>query len=197
MFVQEQAKAAAQEVGARWWWFLVSAAVWFVIAAVVLRLNFSSVTTVGVLIGVVFLVAALAEFLIAAVREDWRWAHVLLGALFVGGALWCFVHPYHAFWSLAAAFGLLLIFYGTLDIVQSIASQPVNDVWWLGLIAGILIIGLGFWASEQYLPARGALLLLFVGFFALFRGFSEIALAFEVKSMGRDIEKSIETGKAA
>jgi uncharacterized membrane protein HdeD (DUF308 family) len=120
-----------------------------------------------------------------------------LGALFVGGALWCFVHPYHAFWSLAAAFGLLLIFYGTLDIVQSIASQPVNDVWWLGLIAGILIIGLGFWASEQFLPARGALLLLFVGFFALFRGFSEIALAFEIKSVGGAIERSVETGKAA
>ncbi|HWC39469.1 MAG TPA: DUF308 domain-containing protein [Acidimicrobiales bacterium] len=197
MFVQEQAKAAAREVGATWWWFLVAAAAWFVIAAIVLRLDLSSTLTVGLLIGVIFLVAALAEFLIAAVRESWGWAHVLLGALFVGGAIWCFIRPYHAFWSLAAAFGLLLILYGILDIVESIASEPVNNVWWLGLIAGFLMIGLGFWASEQFLPARAELLLLFVGFFALFRGFSDIALAFEIKSLGGVMEKSIDSPKAA
>ena len=58
-------------------------------------------------------------------------------------------------------------------------TKEVNSAWWLGLVAGILELVLGFWASQQLFPARGALLLLWVGFFALFRGISEIVIAFE------------------
>jgi uncharacterized membrane protein HdeD (DUF308 family) len=46
---------------------------------------------------------------------------------------------------------------------------------------------LGFWASQQYYPARAALILLWVGFFALFRGITEIVTAFQVRSAGRDL----------
>jgi len=64
-------------------------------------------------------------------------------------------------------------------------ARAVNGVWWLGLLAGILEILLGFWASGQYLAVRGALLLVWVGLFALFRGISEIVIAFEVRSRQR------------
>jgi len=56
------------------------------------------------------------------------------------------------------------------------------SAWRLGLVAGILELVLGFWASQQRLPAREALLLIWVGFFVLFRGISEIVIAFELKS---------------
>ena len=46
---------------------------------------------------------------------------------------------------------------------------------------GILEILLGFWAAQQYLPLRGALLLIWVGLFAVFRGISEIVTAFELR----------------
>ena len=82
------------------------------------------------------------------------------------GAIWSFVHPYDAFWSLAAVLGFLLILKGTLDIVESVTSQAISNIWWLGLVSGILEVGLGFWASQQFYPARGALLLLWVGFYA-------------------------------
>jgi len=49
-------------------------------------------------------------------------------------------------------------------------------------VAGILELILGFWASQQQFPARGALLLLWVGFFALFRGIEEIVVSFELRS---------------
>jgi len=70
----------------------------------------------------------------------------------------------------------------TLDIVESITTRAINDVWWLGLVTGVLEIGLGFWASQQYFPSQAALLLLLVGFYALFRGLSEIVLAFQVRA---------------
>jgi hypothetical protein len=73
----------------------------------VLRFRLSSITTVGVLIGVVFLLAMLNEFLLAWVRAGWRWAHVLLGVLFAVGAIWAFANPINAFWALASVLGLL------------------------------------------------------------------------------------------
>ena len=41
----------------------------------------------------------------------------------------------------------------------------------------------GFWASQQALPARGVLLIIWVGLLAMFRGFTEIVLAFELKGV--------------
>jgi uncharacterized membrane protein HdeD (DUF308 family) len=81
--------------------------------------------------------------------------------------------------------GLLLIFKGTLDIISAVMTKEVNPSWWLGLVTGILELVLGFWASQQDFPARGALLLLWVGFFALFRGISEIVIGFELRHRQR------------
>jgi hypothetical protein len=45
-----------------------------------------------------------------------------------------------------------------------------------------------FWASQQFFPARAALLIVWVGFLALFRGIFEIVLAFEVRGADRPNE---------
>ncbi len=164
-----------------WWLFLVTGVAWLIISAVVLRFSIASVATVGVLIGVVFLVAAVSEILIASARAGWLWLHVLMSVIFVLGAIWAFASPFGAFWALAAVVGLLLILRGSLDLVTSIASREVNYAWWLGTTVGILEILIGFWASQQMFPARAVLLIFWVGFFALFRGISDIVVAFELR----------------
>jgi uncharacterized membrane protein HdeD (DUF308 family) len=179
------ARAALWRLAGPWWLFLLTAIAWLIIAWVALRFTPASIATVGVLLGVLFLFGMLDEFLIASVRANWRWLHVVMGVIFAFGAGWSFARPYNAFWTLASILGLLLIFRGTLDIITSVDARAVNGVWWLGLVAGILEILLGFWASGQYLPVRGALLLVWVGLFALFRGISEIVIAFEVRSRQR------------
>jgi uncharacterized membrane protein HdeD (DUF308 family) len=176
------ARAGLWRLAGPWWLLLVTGIAWLIISVMVLRFRLSSISTVGVLIGVVFLLAMLNEFLLASVRAGWRWAHVLLGILFAVGAIWAFANPINAFWALASVLGLLLVFQGTLDIISSISAREISGTWWLGLVAGILLILLGFWASQQMFPARAALLLLWVGFFALFRGISEIVIAFELRS---------------
>ena len=51
-----------QREAARWWWVpLIGAAVWFVIAWLMFRANYTSIVTVGVLVGVIFLIAAINE----------------------------------------------------------------------------------------------------------------------------------------
>ena len=180
-----RADAALWRMAGPWWLFLVTGIAWLIIAAMVLRFTPASINTVGILMGVLFLLAGFNEFMIASVGRHWRWAHILLGIFFVIGAIWAFARPFNAFWALASVLGLLLIFKGTLDIIAAIMTKDVNTSWWLGLVAGILELVLGFWASQQAFPARGALLLLWVGFFALFRGISEIVIAFEVRSRQR------------
>ena len=175
-------RAAMWRLAGPWWLFLVTGIAWLIIAVMVLRFNPASVNTVGVLMGVLFLLGAFNEFLIASMGHSWRWAHVVMGVLFLIGGIWAFARPFNAFWALASVLGLLLIFKGTLDIIGAVVTREVNASWWLGLVTGILEIVLGFWASQQDFPARGALLLLWVGFFALFRGISEIVIGFELRT---------------
>jgi len=178
-------RAALWRLAGPWWMFLLTGVAWLIIAWVALRFTPASIATVGVLLGVLFLFAMVDEFLIASVRSSWRWLHVVMGVIFAFGAVWSFARPYDAFWTLASILGLLLIFRGTLDIITSVDARGINSAWWLGMVAGILEILLGFWASQQYLSVKGALLLVWVGFFALFRGISEIVIAFEVRSRQR------------
>jgi uncharacterized membrane protein HdeD (DUF308 family) len=145
-----------------------------VLAAIILRFDVSSVAAVGALLGVMFLVSGADEAFMAAFRGSWRVAHVLLAIAFGLAAAYCFISPIEAFWALAAVFGLLLILRGSLDIVGSTMSRTTNPIWGLGLIVGVLEVLLGFWASQQFFAAQATLVIVWVGFYAVFRGISEI-----------------------
>jgi uncharacterized membrane protein HdeD (DUF308 family) len=177
--------AMLAQLGLPWWMFLVTGVAWLIISAAVLRFNTTSVATIGVLIGVVFLIASASEILLASARASWGWLHILMSVLFIGAAIWAFVRPYGAFWALATVVGLLLILRGSVDLFTSIDARVINPSWWLGVLAGIVEIIIGFWASQQAFPTRALLLIFWVGFFALFRGISDIVVAFEVRHAER------------
>ena len=146
---------------------------------------FTLLTRTGLPLLAVLILAGVNEFLDMAARPGWKWLHALLGVLFIGGGIWAFVHPIGAFYELASILGFLLLLKGALDITVAVASKEINDLWWIGLVVGILEILLAFWASQQFFAPRAALILLWVGFAAMFRGFTEIFLAFEVRRMNR------------
>jgi len=183
--IRPRTRAALRRLAGPWWIFLLTGIAWLIIGWMALRFTPASVATVGALLGVLFLLSMLNEFLIASVRSSWRWLHVVMGVIFAFGAGWSFAQPFNAFWTLASILGLLLIFRGTLDIITSVDARDVNSAWWLGMVAGIVEILLGFWASQQFLSIRGVLLLVWVGLFALFRGISEIVIAFELRRAQR------------
>jgi uncharacterized membrane protein HdeD (DUF308 family) len=179
--IRSRTRAGLARLAGPWWIFLLTGIAWLILSWIALRFAPASIPTVGILLGFLFLAAMVNEFFIASVLPGWRWLHVVMGVIFAFGAGWSFAQPYNAFWTLASILGLLLIFRGTLDIITSVSTREVNGAWWLGLAAGILEILLGFWASQQYRPVQGALLLIWIGFFALFRGISEIVIAFELR----------------
>jgi uncharacterized membrane protein HdeD (DUF308 family) len=179
--IRSRTRAGLARLAGPWWIFLLTGIAWLILSWIALRFAPASIPTVGILLGFLFLAAMVNEFFIASVVPGWRWLHVVMGVIFAFGAGWSFAQPYNAFWTLASILGLLLVFRGTLDIITSVSTREVNSVWWLGLVVGILEIFLGFWASQQYRPVQGALLLIWIGFFALFRGISEIVIAFELR----------------
>jgi hypothetical protein len=182
---------AVREAARYWWIYLVTGIAWLLIAWVVLRLNETSVKTVGVLLGIVFILAGLNEVFIATlVPGGWKVWHYLMAVIFFLGGLWGFIEPVNTFFALASVLGLILILYGSFEIARSIASRDVNPYWWLGLIAGILLLLLAFWVSGSdrayALAQRSYLILFWVGFFALFKGFSQIVLAFGIRHVGKE-----------
>ncbi|WP_433629265.1 hypothetical protein [Nocardia sp. CA-120079] len=54
------------------------------------------------------------------------------------------------------------------------------------MVAGALEILIGFWSSQQVISSRAALLIFYVGFLALFRGITEIVVAFELRGAQKD-----------
>ena len=180
-----------REAARYWWLFLVSGILWLLIAWMVLRLNATSIATVGVLLGVVFLLSGINEVgLASVVPGGWKVWHWILAVIFFLGALYGFVRPVNTFFALASVLGLILVFYGSLEIVQGVASRAVNPYWWVNLITGILLILLAFWVSGSdrvyALAQRTYLILFWVGFLALFRGFSQIMLAFTIRHTGHE-----------
>ncbi len=68
-------------------------------------------------------------------------------------------------------------------------QKDVSELWWLGLIVGVLELLLGFWASQQFFAPRAILIVTWVGFAALFRGISEIVIAFELRRANKTFNR--------
>lgn len=180
--------------GSRYWWvLLISGIAWLVVAWLVLRANITSLTTVGILLGILFIAAGIEEVVFAgAVGGGWKFLHYVMGVIFLLGGLWAFIRPINTFFALASVLGLILFFYGAFEIVRGVASRDENRFWWVGLITGILLILLAFWVSssdrEFSLANRAFLILFWVGFMALIHGFTQIMLAFSLRHAGRELD---------
>jgi uncharacterized membrane protein HdeD (DUF308 family) len=177
--------------GARYWWvFLLTGIAWLVIAWLVLRMDITSIAAVGVLLGVVFLLASVNEVGLGSLMSGgWKILHYVMALIFFIGGLWSLVRPVDSFFALASVLGLILIFYGTFEIARAFSSRDVNPYWWIGLITGILLLLLAFWVSGSdrvyALAQRTYLILFWVGFFALFKGITQIVNAFGIRHAGK------------
>jgi uncharacterized membrane protein HdeD (DUF308 family) len=184
MFVAERSKY--------WWVALLVGIAWLVIAWVVLRADITSLTTVGILLGALFIAAGVSEVAAGSVMGGgWKVLHYIIAGILLLGGLWAFIRPVNTFFALVSVLGLVLLLQGTFEIVQGVASRGENPLWWLGLVAGILLILLAFWVSGSdrvfNLNARAFLVLYWVGLMALIRGITTIVLAFTIRNAGRAV----------
>ena len=176
-----------REISGYWWVGLVAGITWLVISLVILQFDSASVTTVGVLVGVMFLLAAIQNLAVTTLPVEHRWVPALFSVLFLVSAVICFVDPVSTFAGLADMLGFLFLLVGVWWMVQAFLERAVNPMWWLTLISGILMTGIAFWTSGQLFSTKAYTLLVFAGIWALMQGIVDISRAFAVRRVNKEL----------
>jgi uncharacterized membrane protein HdeD (DUF308 family) len=166
-----------------WWLLLITGVGWTLVAIILLRFDYTSVSSISLLFGFVAIAAGVIEVgMIFLASGWWKLLNAILALVYLVVGVVAFVHPGDTFLALAAIFSFFLIFAGTFDVIQSISARHEIEVWWLQLIGGLIEIALGFWAAGYY--GRSAVLLIaWVAAFAVIRGVRDIVLAFRVREI--------------
>ena len=180
-------RQATRELTGYWWLGLVSGIAWIVISLVILQFDDASITTVGILVGCMFLFAATANFAATSLAVEHRWVPALFGGLFLISAIVCFINPVDTFVGLADMLGFLFGIVGLWWMIRAFLERPVNPLWWTGLISGILMTGLAFWTSGQFFIHKAYVLLVFAGIWALMQGITDITRAFEARRLQKQL----------
>ncbi len=181
----------AGAVGALWWLWLLFGVFWLAVAYVVLQFDQASIKTVGVLIGFMFIAAALQQLLIAVFAQGWvRWVLVGFAVLLGVAAVLSFIEPEETFAGVADILGFIFFLIGVFWTVQAFAERGMNPLWWISLISGILLIVLAFWTSGQFFIDKAYTLLVFAGIWALFHGVTDLVRAFQIRQVAKALDSA-------
>jgi len=178
-------RAAVESVSRLWWLWIAIGIVWMAVALVILQFDDASVATVGVIIGLMFIGAAVQQLAVAALVDRLKWLYALFGGLFAIAGVIALISPGSTFEALASVLGFLFLVVGIFWIIESFVAKEVNELWWLGLIAGILMVVLAFWTGGQLLIEKEYVLLVFAGIWALMAGVTDVIRGFQVRRLGR------------
>jgi len=164
----------------------VAGIAWIVVALVILQFDAASLTTIGILVGLMFGTLGIENLTLATLDAPMRWLHALFGVLFLGAAIACFASPTDTFAGLADMLGFLFLIVGVWWMVRAFLERAINPLWWVGLISGILMTALAFWTAGQFFIEKAYVLLIFAGIWALAQGITAIVRAFGVRA-ARDV----------
>ena len=184
MSVRETEENVVGAVSKFWWMWLVAGIIWVMFSIVIMQFDVRSATTVGIIVGVMILVAGLQYIVVGTQVEGWNWVWYAFGAFLILGGVVALVYPTRTFLSIANILGFLFAFIGIIWIVEAFVTREGSEFWWLSLAAGILMVVMAFWLGGQFLFAKAETLLIFAGIWALMRGIVDIITAFQVKKLG-------------
>jgi uncharacterized membrane protein HdeD (DUF308 family) len=168
-----------------WWIFLCTGILWLLFSIVVFRFDYTTVSAISILFGIVAILAGISEFIAAFASSGWwKAARILLALACIAIGIIAFIHPGNTFKALAAVISFYFIVKGAFDVTISILAKDIFAIWWLHLLLGIAELLIGFWAAGDF-GHQTILLVVWVGVLALTRGIGEIFLAFEIKKAGK------------
>jgi uncharacterized membrane protein HdeD (DUF308 family) len=162
----------AKVVTGSWGWFLLAGIAWILFAFIVLTFNYTTVWAIAVFFGIGFIIGGVMEIIAGFIALIW---------------------PGETFLVLSAIVGWLLLFYGIIDVVFAFSTRHLDTLWWLQLLTGIIMVLIGFWAiapdDATVSTYRGSVLLVvWVGFAALFRGISDLIIGFRLHSAHKALD---------
>jgi uncharacterized membrane protein HdeD (DUF308 family) len=163
-----------------WWIPLVTGSLWVIFALMVFQFDYTSVSALSILLGTVCMAAGLFEAVTAAgTRGWWRTVHIVLAIVFAAIGTAAYIHPENTFKALASIFAFYLLLRGIFDIVVALFARPA-ELWWVGLISGVVLILLAFWAAGNF-GHKAFLLVVWVGASSLAHGVVQIVTAFRLR----------------
>jgi len=116
--------------------------------------------------------------------KNW-WVFLIVGILFIIGAIQMFRNPGESFIGLTSFFSILIFISGILTIFYAFANKADIENWGLFLAGGALDILVGF-ILLKYPGITMVLFSVFVGFWLMFRGVYMVSGAFKMKKDGVD-----------
>ena len=149
----------------------------------ILQFDTTSAATVGIIVGVMFLVAGMQYIFVGTQVDGWAWLWYVFGVILVVGGLVAIFSPIDTFVAIANILGFIFVLVGVMWLIEAFATREGNDLWWMTLIAAILMIGIGFWVSGQLLITKAETLLVFAGVWAMMRGIIDIIASFQIKKL--------------
>jgi uncharacterized membrane protein HdeD (DUF308 family) len=181
--VESEAPLFARDVAGLWWLWLVTGIAWLAAALIVLQFDRASITTIGIIVGCMFIFAGIQQIVVATIADSLRWLWAIFGALFIVAGIVCFVNPEATFVGLADTLGFLFLLVGAWWTIQAVLARDDNPLWWLGLISGILMLIIAFWTSGQFFFEKAYTLLVMAGIWALMTGITDIVRAFQIRRL--------------
>ena len=179
-----EVREALKGVSRLWWLWIGFGLAWVIVGLVILQFDDASITTVGVIVGAMFLATGFQQFAVGSLVERGRWLFWIFGVLFLIAGVIALMSPEDTFNALADILGFLFLLVGVFWILQAFAAREVNELWWIGLISGVLMVILAFWTGGQFFIEKQYLLLVFSGIWALMQGFIDLVRAFQIKKLG-------------
>src|SRR5919198_6267884 len=89
---------ALRELAKFWWLWLVAGIFWIIAALVILQFDQASITTVGVPIGIMFLVSAAQQAFVGTLtRSGWKWVFYAFSVLFAAAGVISLIRPKNTF----------------------------------------------------------------------------------------------------
>ena len=119
-------RALARDLTSYWWLSLVAGICWIVVAVAILQFDETSVRTVGLIVGFMFLFAGFQNLALAAAPIPLRWVWVTFGVLLIIAGLVSLANPEDTFSGLADMLSFLFLLVGLWWMVRAFLEQAVN-----------------------------------------------------------------------
>jgi uncharacterized membrane protein HdeD (DUF308 family) len=179
---------AIRGVTSSWWLFLIFGIIWILFGMFVLSYNVGSLLALALFAGVTFIMTGINQILaFGRVDGGWRWLFLIGGALSILAGIVAFVWPGRTLLVISVVLAWFLVFKGIVDIVAAFSNHG-RPYWWVTLILGILELLLGIWAAGY--PGRSLFVFVnVVGIYAIFHGFTELFAAFDLRGLGRRLDR--------
>jgi uncharacterized membrane protein HdeD (DUF308 family) len=181
-------REAAERVSKNWYMLLLNGLLLIVAGVLVFSIDWS-VRSLATFLGVLFIVQGVFAALTQGISAGTNRANVFSGLLSIALGIAIIAWPAPGIVAVAIVLGSWLIVSGGLTITGAFAVRSVLPDWWLVLILGLLEVPLGVLALANP-GATLAALITVAGIWAVAIGVTRIVLAFNVKSLPKQVDKA-------